>query len=42
LIGGGDGWRDRYREFVEADDPVVPPPGYEKLCSSATPADLSV
>jgi putative transposase len=32
-LGGGDHWRDRYREFVEADDPVVPPPNHKKLGS---------
>jgi putative transposase len=40
LIGGGDGWRNRYREFVEAADPVAPPPDYKKLCSSARMIDL--
>lgn len=30
-LGGGDRWRDRYREFVEADGPVVPPPNHKKL-----------
>jgi putative transposase len=30
-LGGGDRWRDRYREFVEADDPAVPPPNHKKL-----------
>jgi putative transposase len=39
LIGGGDRWRDRYRQFVEANDPVAPPPGYKKLCSSTTAFD---
>jgi putative transposase len=33
LVGGGDGWRDRYRQFVEADDSVVSPLGHKKLCN---------
>jgi putative transposase len=31
LLGGGDDWRSRYRDFVEGSSPVEPPPGYEKL-----------
>jgi REP element-mobilizing transposase RayT len=30
-IGGGDGWRRRYREFVEIDEEVAPPSGFAKL-----------
>ncbi len=30
-IGGGDGWRRRYREFVEIDEAVAPPSGFAKL-----------
>jgi putative transposase len=30
-IGGGDHWRRRYREFVEADEEVAPPDGFNKL-----------
>jgi putative transposase len=36
LVGGGDRWRIRYREFVEADRPVVPPPGHKKLGARIT------
>jgi REP element-mobilizing transposase RayT len=28
VLGGGDGWRRRYRDLVEADEPVEPPPEY--------------
>lgn len=30
-LGGGDRWRDRYREFVEADDLAAPAPNHKKL-----------
>jgi putative transposase len=33
MLGGGERWRDRYRELVEDTDPVTPPPGYRKLGS---------
>lgn len=29
--GGGGEWRRRYREFVEVEEEVVPPDGFEKL-----------
>jgi putative transposase len=31
VIGGGDSWRNRYREFVEGDEPVELPPGYKSV-----------
>jgi putative transposase len=30
-IGGGEGWRRRYREFVEVDGEVAPPSRFAKL-----------
>ena len=38
LLRGGERWRDRYREFVEASGPVAPPPGHKKLGSGGTAA----
>jgi putative transposase len=33
VVGGGDGWRRRYREFVEVDGAVAPPTGFAKLAA---------
>jgi putative transposase len=31
VLGGGGDWRRRYREFVEAGEPVASPPGHMRL-----------